>query len=150
MGTHETSNDEDARDAKGCEKQPSDATCDASKAMAVYMVQLNQEGLNTQSWTPIFLSIHMPCTWGPIIIKENLGMEVQLRDEDTTMDENECSGSDMINAPATSSPKLMRGNTKKSRTGCTWDPKKAEVIISTEPREVSCNRCWMKGRECLP
>ena len=71
-------------------------------------------------------------------MKENLGMEDQLRDEDMTADEdgeNECSGSD-VTAPARSSPRPMRGSTNKSRTGCTQVLKKAEVVVSTELREV--------------
>src|SRR5882724_11400678 len=93
----------------------------------------------------------MPQTQGPIIIKENLGMEDQPRDEDMTTEEdgeNEHSGSNTT-TPARSSPRLMRGSTKKSRTGHTWVPKKAKVVISTKLREVPCNRCQMKGQECL-
>jgi len=74
-------------------------------------------------------------------------MEDQPRDEDMTVDEdgkNECSRSDMT-TPTTSSPRLMRGSTKKSRPNSTWFPKKAEVIISTKLREVPCDRCQMKG-----
>ena len=90
---------------------------------------------------------------GSIVIKENLGVEDQLRDEDTTVDEdgdNKCGGSNMTDGLVMSSPKPMRGNTKRSRTGHTWVWKKAKVVISTEPREVPCDRCQMKGWECLP
>jgi len=57
----------------------------------------------------------MSNTWGPIIIKVNLGVEDQLRDKDTTTDDdgkNKHSRSDTTDAPAMSSPKPMRGNMK--------------------------------------
>ena len=79
-------------------------------------------------------------------------MEDKPRDEDTTTDkdgENEHSGSNMT-ALETSSPRLTRGIPNKSRTSHTQVPKKAEVIISTELREVPCNRCQTKGWECVP
>ena len=101
--------------------------------------------------TPILLPIQMPQTWGPIIIKENLGIEDQPTVEDTTANEdgeNECSGS-VTTTPATSSLRLTRGSPNKTRMGHTWVLKKAKVIISTKLREVLCDRCWMKGQECL-
>jgi len=117
------------------------------RQMAIYTVQLNQDRSAEQAHMPIVLPFHTPCTWGPIIIKAKLGMEDQLRDDDTTMDEygeNEHSRSDTTKGQSTSSPKLSRGNTKRSRTDHTWVPKKAEVVMLTELREVSCDRCWMK------
>jgi len=79
-------------------------------------------------------------------------MEDQVRDEDTTANEdseNKCNGSNMA-TPAASSPRLMRGNPNRTRTDCTCVLKMAEVIVSTKPREVPCDRCRMKGRKCLP
>ena len=51
----------------------------------------------------------MPHTQGSIVIKVNLGMEDNLRDKDMTMDEDgedECSESDMTEAPETPGPNL--------------------------------------------
>ena len=64
----------------------------------------------------------MSHTWEPNVIKENLGIGEQPRDEDMTMDadgKNEHSRSNMTNALAMSSPKPMRDNMKRSRTGRT-------------------------------
>jgi len=122
------------------------------RQMAIYMVQPNQDGSADQAQMPIFLPVHMPRTLGSIVIKVNLGMDDQPRDEDMTADKdgkNKHSRSNMTGAPLMSSPKLSRGNMRKARTGCTQVPKKAEVIASTEPREVPCNRCQTQGQECL-
>jgi len=53
--------------------------------------------------------------------------------------------SDVSEHLATPKAKPLRGNMKILRTGQTWVPKKAEVIVLTKLRAVPCNRCQMKG-----
>jgi len=94
---------------------------------------------------------------GPIVLKATLGRGHSLREEETTVGEDgeddredERSDSDVTEPPATFKPNPSRGNMKTSITGRTRVPKRAEVIVSTEPREVPCDRCLTKGGECLP
>jgi len=58
------------------------------RQMAVYAVQLNQDGSAKQAMTSAILPVHMPDTKGPIIIKANLGKEEGPREVETTADKD--------------------------------------------------------------
>ena len=59
--------------------------------------------------------------------------------------EDEHSESKLTKPPATPKTKPSKGNMKIPRIGQTQVLKKAKVVVLTNPREVPCDRCQMKG-----
>ena len=79
-------------------------------------------------------------------IKENLGEEDSLREEETTADEEgESEVSEASTTPLAKTPKA-----RPRKGGKKGVPKKAEVVVLAEPRKIKCNRCKARNRPCMP